>query len=136
MHNDIDEDIIRQLMDCQGKYDWDGISNLLTDDAIFEMPFVNERFVGKKLIIDRWRPSLERMNGVKFYDIIIKPMADIGWYMATFRNTCTVRSTGMEYDQMYINIFHVKDGKIAYFAEYFDTLRLAITLRRVQPVAA
>lgn len=131
-----DEELIRALMACQGKYDWDGISNLLADDAVFEMPFIHERFAGKALIIERWRPSLERMEGVNFYDIIIKPMADPGWYMATFRNTCTVRSTGMEYDQMYINLFQVKGGKITYFAEYFDTLRLAVTLRRVQPVTA
>jgi ketosteroid isomerase-like protein len=130
-----DEDAIRQLMDCQGNYDWDGISNLLTDEAVFEIPFINQRFTGKTLIIERWRPSLERMVGLKFYDIEIKPMAEPGWYIATFRNTCKVRATGAEYDQVYISLFQVKSGKIAYFAEYFDTLRLAITLGRVQPVA-
>jgi ketosteroid isomerase-like protein len=133
---DTDEVSIRRLLEYQGNYDWDGISNLLTDDAVFELPFINERFTGKAQIIERWRPSMERMAGLKFYDIVIKPMADPGWYVATFRNTCTVRSTGAEYDQIYINLFQVKERKIAYFAEYFDTLRLAITLRRVQPVAA
>jgi len=136
MSIDTDEALIRQLMDCQANYDWDEIANLLADDAVFEMPFINERFAGKNLIIERWRPSLERMAGVKFYDIIIKPMADPGCYMATFRNTCTVRSTSMAYDQMYISLFQVIDGKIAYFAEYFDTLRLAITFRRVQTLEA
>jgi len=131
-----DEDLIRALLASQGNYDWDGMSNLLADDAIFEIPFINERFAGKELIIERWRPSLERMAGLKFYDIEIKPMADPGWYIATCRNTCTVRSTGIEYDQMYINLFQVKAGKIAHFSEYFDTLRLAITLRRVQPIQA
>jgi ketosteroid isomerase-like protein len=134
MSIDIDSGLIRQLMECQSQYDWDGISHLLADDAIFEMPFINQRFSGKHLIIERWRPSLERMAGVKFYDIDIKPMADPGWYAATFRNTCTVRSTGLVYDQMYISLFQVKSGKIAYFAEYFDTMRLAIALRRVAPI--
>jgi len=74
------------------------------------------------------------MAGVKFYDIDIKPMADPGWYAATFRNTCTVRSTGLVYDQMYISLFHVRNRKIAYFAEYFDTLRLAVAQRRVRRI--
>jgi ketosteroid isomerase-like protein len=136
MPTNTDEDLIRALLDCESNYDWDGISNLLADDAIFEIPFINERFAGKQLIIERWRPSLERLAGVKFYGIEIKPMVDPGWYIATFRNTCEVRATGVVYDQMYISLFQVKSGKIAYFAEYFDTLRLAVTLRRVQTVAA
>jgi len=136
MPTNTDEDLIRALLDSESNYDWDGISNLLADDAIFEIPFINERFAGKQLIIERWRPSLERLAGVKFYGIEIKPMADPGWYIATFRNTCEVRATGVVYDQMYISLFQVKAGKIAYFGEYFDTLRLAITLRRVQPIEA
>jgi ketosteroid isomerase-like protein len=136
MSTETDAALIRRLMESQSSYDWDEISNLLDDDAVFEMPFIAERFAGKKQIIDRWRPSLERMAGVKFYDIEIKPMADPGWYIATFRNTCMVQTTGLEYDQMYINMFQVKGGKIVYFAEYFDTLRLAVALRRVQPVRA
>jgi ketosteroid isomerase-like protein len=131
-----DEDLIRQLLDCQSACDLEGISNLLADDAVFEIPFIGQLFTGKAAIIERWRPSLERMAGMKFYDFAFRPMADPGWHIATFRNTCTLRATGAEYDQKYISLFHVKAGKIAHFTEYFDTLRLAVTLGRVQPVAA
>jgi ketosteroid isomerase-like protein len=46
-----------------------------------------------------------------------------------------VKTTGLDYDQIYISLFHVRDGKIAYFAEYFDTLRLALAQGRVRRVA-
>jgi ketosteroid isomerase-like protein len=136
MPNVDDEHLIRRLLQCQGSYDWETIAEILADDAVFEMPFIQEKFVGKTQIIERWRPSLERMEGVKFYEIEISPMAEPGHYMAKFRNICSVRATGMVYDQIYLGLFHINSGKIVYFAEYFDTLRLALTLRRVQPLEA
>jgi ketosteroid isomerase-like protein len=130
-----DETLIRRLMDCQGRYDWDEILGLLAEDAVFEIPFIGEKIHGKHQIVDRWRPALERMDGVKFFDLAFSPMAEPGWYLATFRNRCSVKTTGLDYDQIYISLFHVRDGKIAYFAEYFDTLRLALAQGRVRRVA-
>ncbi len=129
-----DEEIIRRLMDCQSGCEWDGIEQLLADDAVFAMPFIAEKYAGKALIIQRWRPALERMEGVKFFDLAFSPMLEAGWYVVTFRNRCKVKTTGLDYDQMYISLFHVRDGKIAYFAEYFDTLRLAVAQNRVRRI--
>jgi ketosteroid isomerase-like protein len=129
-----DENLIRRLMEGQGRQDWDEILRLLADDAVFEMPFIAEKYHGKELILKRWRPALARMEGVNFYDLAFSPMAEPGWYVATFRNRCKVKTTGMDYDQMYISLFHVRNGKIAYFAEYFDTLRLAVARKRVRRI--
>jgi len=130
-----DEALIRRLLTLQNTYGWNEIATLLAEDAVFEMPFINESIRGRESIISRWRPSLERMEGVNFHDIAVQEMAEPGQYLATFRNICKVRATGAVYDQMYISIFRVKENRITYFAEYFDTLRLALTLRRVQAVA-
>jgi ketosteroid isomerase-like protein len=130
-----EEALIRRLMDRQAACDWDALRDILADDAVFEMPFINERYAGKEEIIARWRPSLERMNGAHFYDIALRPLADAGWYVGRFRNTCTVSTTGLTYDQDYIAMFQVRDGKVAVFQEFFDTLRLAIALKRVERIA-
>ena len=129
-----DENLIRRLMEGQGRQDWDEILRLLADDAVFEMPFIAEKYHGKELILERWRPALTRMEGVNFFDLAFSPMAEPGWYIATFRNRCKVKTTGMDYDQMYISLFHVRNRKIAYFAEYFETLRLAVAQRRVRRI--
>jgi ketosteroid isomerase-like protein len=129
-----DEDLIRQLIDSQNRYDWDEARRLLADDAVFELPFIGETYVGKERIVERWRPSLERMEGLRFFDLSFSPMAEQGCYVVTFRNVCKVSTTGMAYEQMYISLFHVRAGRIAYFAEYFDTLRLAVALKRVRKV--
>jgi ketosteroid isomerase-like protein len=129
-----DENLIRRLMDSQSRHDWDEILRLLADDAVFDMPFIAEKYHGKEQILERWRPALERMEGVEFFDLAFSPMAEPGWYVATFRNRCKVKRTGMDYDQMYVSLFHVRNGKVAYFAEYFDTLRLALAQKRVRRI--
>ena len=134
INRESDEDLIRRLMVCQGRYDWDEISRLLADDAVFEMPFIGEKIIGKELIVERWRPALERMEGVYFFDLAFSAMAEPGRYVVTFRNVCKVSTTGMAYEQMYISLFHVRAGRIAYFAEYFDSLRLAVAQQRVRPI--
>ena len=107
INRESDEDLIRRLMVCQGRYDWDEISRLLADDAVFEMPFIGEKIIGKELIVERWRPALERMEGIYFFDLAFSAMAEL---------------------------FHVREGRIAYFAEYFDSLRLAVAQQRVRPI--
>jgi ketosteroid isomerase-like protein len=127
-----DQEIVQRLMDCQSSQDWDGVREALTDDAVFEMPFIHERYSGKEQIIARWRPAHERMDGARFYDLTLRPLAEPGWYVGRFRNTCGVKTTGLTYDQDYIAMFQVRDGKVALFQEFFDTLRLAVALKRVQ----
>jgi ketosteroid isomerase-like protein len=130
-----DEALIRRLLDCQSARDWDGVRRVLAEDAVFEMPFIDETFSGRETIIARWRPSLERMEGARFYDVTLRPLADAGWYIAEFRNTCTVATTGLIYDQNYIAMFQIQDGMIVLFREFFDTLRLAVALKRVERTA-
>jgi ketosteroid isomerase-like protein len=127
-----DQALIARLLDRQSARDWDAVREILAEDAVFEMPFINERFSGRDHIIARWRPSLERMNGAYFYDLSLRPLADAGWYVGEFRNTCVVTTTGLPYDQRYIAMFHVQGGKIVLFQEYFDTIRLAVALNRVR----
>jgi len=129
-----DEALIHSLLRCQSACDWDGVRQVLAEDAVFEMPFINEKFSGRETIIARWRPSLERMEGARFYDVTLRPLADAGWYIAEFRNTCTVATTGLIYDQDYIAMFQIRDSMIVLFREFFDTLRLAVALKRVERV--
>jgi ketosteroid isomerase-like protein len=129
-----DEALIRRLMECQAACDWDGVREILAEDAVFEMPFIKEKFAGRETIIARWRPSLERMDGARFYDVTLRSLADPGFFIAEFRNTCTVRTTGLVYDQDYIAEFQVRDGKVVLFREFFDTMRLALALNRVQRI--
>jgi ketosteroid isomerase-like protein len=129
-----DQAIIQQLMDYQSAADWEGVRGLLTDDAVFEMPFINEKHAGKEVIIARWSPAVARMEGSKFYGLSLRPLAEPGCYVANFQNTCKMRTTGRIYDQAYIAIIHVRNGRVSHFVEYFDTLRLAIATNRVQAI--
>ena len=127
--------LIGRLLRCQETRDWDGLAAAFDADAVFDLPYMGESFRGRDLIVARMRPSLERMAGLRFFDLDIRPLAEAGEYLAEFKGSAQVTTTGLPYDQIYIALFTVRDGRVVRFREYMDPLVLGIALKRAQRIA-
>jgi ketosteroid isomerase-like protein len=127
--------VIKRLLQCQADRDWAGLAAAFDADAVFDLPYIGEAFRGRDEIVARMRPSLERMDGLRFFDFDIQPLAAPGRYVAEFRGSAVVNTTGLAYDQRYIALFEVRDGRVVRFREYMDPLVLGLALRRVQRIA-
>jgi ketosteroid isomerase-like protein len=89
-------------------------------DAIYEVPFMGRTFEGPAAIERFVGAVLPVMEGLAFRDIVIRPMLEPGWVLAQYRGSARIRTTGRPYEQIYVSVFHVRDGKIAHYQEYFD----------------
>jgi ketosteroid isomerase-like protein len=127
--------IIERLLAAQSRGDWDGVFEVMHEDAAFELPFQHTRFEGRDEIVARMAPSVARMEGLTFTDVDVREMAEPGWAIVTFKGKATMATTRRPYRQTYIALFHVVRGKVALFREYFDTLELATACAQVAPVA-
>jgi ketosteroid isomerase-like protein len=94
-----DIDLIKRLQTAQSSRDWAAMAAAFDDDAVFELPYIGESFRGRDEIVARMRPSLERMNGLRFFDFDIRPMAEAGCYVAEFKGSAVISTTGLPYDQ-------------------------------------
>jgi ketosteroid isomerase-like protein len=136
MTNTDKHNLVMELLRHQSAGDFDRMLALMTDDAVFEIPFNQEYMAGKAKIRERMAPSVARMQGLRFFDFVFRDMADPDWLMVEFKGEATVATTGRPYRQMYIALFRFEGDKVALFQEYFSTLELAIACARVEPVAA
>jgi ketosteroid isomerase-like protein len=130
-----DIDLIKRLQTAQSSRDWAAMAAAFDDDAVFELPYIGESFRGRDEIVARMRPSLERMNGLRFFDFDIRPMAEAGCYVAEFKGSAVISTTGLPYDQIYIALFRIRDGRVVQFREYMDPLVLGLALQRVERIA-
>src|ERR1700722_8188928 len=100
--------LIKRLLESQCTRDWAGLAAAFDEDAVFELPYIGEAFRGRDEIVARMRPSLERMDGLRFFDFTFRPLAAPGGYVAEFKGHALVSTTGLSYDQLYISLFEIR----------------------------
>ena len=127
-------ELIVEVLKRQASGNLKGMLELMTDDVAFELPFFGDRYVGKVEIEARMAPSVARMQGLAFRDFVLRDMAEPGWVLANFKGTARCTTTGRTYNQIYIAVFQVRDGRVALFQEYFDTFQLFQTIGRAELV--
>jgi ketosteroid isomerase-like protein len=101
------------------------VNGVWADDAVQEMPYAPNGFpnrvVGKEALIKQyagWPQNAGRAKftkGIRFY-----PTLDPEIVAVEFHGVSEILSTGRTYDQRYFGLFHVVNGKIRLFREYFD----------------
>lgn len=104
--------------------------DLFTEDAVLDYPFAPagtpEQLIGKANIAahaTRLAPLLE------FGDFTLEtvyPLADTVIFEATCQGRGT--KTGLPYDQKYVCVLHLRDGRIARYQDYWNPLTLISAL--------
>ncbi|SDZ56932.1 hypothetical protein SAMN05421736_11821 [Evansella caseinilytica] len=101
---------------------------MFTDDVIFEFPYAQEpnpkRLDGKAAL----QQYLERLGEVleitSFTTPVIHVAADAPVFFAQFEATGNNLATGRPYDQSYISVVEVQDGRIVRYQDYWNPLAI------------
>lgn len=107
--------------------DMDKFATLWAEDAILDMPFSPEgypkRVEGKEALIQHYAAWPEISGRADFTDkLVFYPMQDATMTFAEWYGDVEMTSTGKQYKQRYGGLFHVVDGKIELFREYYDPM--------------
>ncbi|MEM8696326.1 MAG: nuclear transport factor 2 family protein [Pseudomonadota bacterium] len=105
--------------------DMDRVNALWADDAVQDMPYVPEgfpsRIEGREALIRQYAAWPDTAGDANFTDeLVFHPLQDPEWVFAEYRGVSEIVPTGRIYDQRYGGLFHVENGRIKLFREYFD----------------
>ncbi len=107
--------------------DMDKFAELWAEDAVQDMPFSPEGFPkrveGKTNLLEHYAPWSEISGEANFTDeLVFYPMQDSTMVFAEWKGDVEIIPTGRQYKQRYGGLFHVVDGKIELFREYYDPI--------------
>ncbi|MEL6826649.1 MAG: nuclear transport factor 2 family protein [Pseudomonadota bacterium] len=105
--------------------DMEKVNGVWADDAVQHMPYVpdgwSHKVIGKEGLIAQYAGWPEAAGKATFTDkIIFYPMADPQTVYVEFKGVVDIIPTGRTYRQTYGSLFHVENGKITLYREYFD----------------
>ena len=116
-------DFLKSLEDKDmGKF-----ASVWAEDAVQDMPFSPEGFPkrveGKANLIQHYAAWPEISGEANFtQNLVFYPMQDATMVFAEWRGDVEIIPTGRQYKQQYGGLFHVVDGKIELFREYYDPI--------------
>ncbi|MFM2311721.1 MAG: hypothetical protein RLZZ04_997 [Cyanobacteriota bacterium] len=107
--------------------DMDKFASVWAEDAVQDMPFSPEGFPkrveGKANLIKHYAAWPETSGEANFTDeLVFYPMQDSTMVFAEWRGKVDIIPTGRVYNQRYGGLFHVVNGKIELFREYYDPI--------------
>lgn len=118
-------EVVRAFLASLEEKDMDRLASLWADDAVQDMPYSPEghpkRVVGRENLVDLYSGWPASSGAADFTSqLVVYPMQDPETVFVEFKGDVEVVPTGRRYEQAYGGLFHVVDGKIRLFREYFD----------------
>ena len=129
-------EIVQSAYECFGKGDIPGLMTTLSDDIEWSVPEIeNAAFAGsrtgKEAVGEFFTQLVEAEDMTRFEPLEF--IAEGDKVVVLGESEATVRSTGKTYQTDWVHVFHVQDGKIKEFREFFDN---AAATRAFQKMAA
>ncbi|HZG07345.1 MAG TPA: nuclear transport factor 2 family protein [Allosphingosinicella sp.] len=105
--------------------DMERVNGVWAEDAVQEMPYAPagfpKRVEGREALIRQYSAWPANSGKARFTDgIRFHPTQNPEVVVAEFHGVSEIVPTGRVYDQRYVGIFHVENGKITLFREHFD----------------
>jgi ketosteroid isomerase-like protein len=106
------------------------VNGVWADDAVQDMPYSPpghpRRVVGRQALIDLYAGWPHVSGRAEFTDgIVFHPTLDPEIVFVEYKGTVEVVPTGRTYRQSYGGLFHIENGKITLFREYYDPAAFA-----------
>lgn len=127
-------DLVRAYTDALNKWDIETMRELSTEDVVFELPFRPPTFeretAGRDAYMEVLGQARDHMidGSENLHDMTLDTLAsDPDVVIATYKSDMTLRS-GARYANEYISRFVIRDGKVARFVEYYDSIKLFTAL--------
>jgi ketosteroid isomerase-like protein len=116
---------VRDFLTALEDKNMEKFATIWTDDAVQEMPFspkgFPKRVAGKANLLKHYAAWPEISGKSDFTShLLFYPMMDPEMVFAEWKGTFKVIPTGRQYNQTYGGLFHVENGKISLFREYYD----------------
>lgn len=116
-------DILREGLGARLVPDAKSFLDMMAEDCVFEFPYAPPGFIARIEGRDALRryllalPDLIRIDDL--FDLRISEMANPNKVMLEFRGSGKGR-TGAPYDQKWLSVIETRDGKVVYYADYWD----------------
>ncbi|MFL6468494.1 MAG: nuclear transport factor 2 family protein [Pyrinomonadaceae bacterium] len=116
-------EIVQGAYECFGKGDIPGLLSAVADDIEWTVPEIeNAPFAGNRSGTDavaRFFTELSEAEDITRFEPL-EFIAEGDKVVVLGESEATVRSTGNTYQTDWVHVFHVHDGKIKEFQEFFD----------------
>lgn len=101
------------------------VNGVWAEDGVQEMPYAPKNFprrvAGKEALIRQYATWPQNSGKARFTDgVVFYPTRDPSIVITEYHGVSEIVPTKRTYDQRYIGVFHVENGKITLFREYFD----------------
>jgi ketosteroid isomerase-like protein len=119
--------VVQQFFAHLEAMDMEAFFALWAADGRQEMPFAPEGFPSElkgKAAIRRQYGGLPAAYGrMVFPGLVLRPLNEPGWVFAEYGGQIELLSGGI-YNNRYCGLFHIENGKIVLFREYFNPIIL------------
>ena len=135
------KEIVSRFLEAEGKQDVQGMADVLAEDIVFEMPFLNlpglpNRVEGKGTVVEFLEQFLGKERGMftgwDLHNIRTYPGSDPDLVFAELDGQGVVAQSGYQYRQKYIILFRVSDGLISHWREYNNPIPLQEAIASTQ----
>ena len=120
------EEAMTQFLDLILKEDIPQWMELWTEDAVFEYPFAPPGFPqalrGKDALFAHFRDFPSVITFTEFAGVELHPTLASDTLIVEFAGQGRVVATGKAYNQRYISVVQMRDGKIAHYKDYWNPL--------------
>lgn len=118
-------DTVRKFLMSLEEKDMDKFASVWAQDAVQHMPYAPDGFpaqvTGKENILKHYAAWPDNSGPADFTSqLVFYPMIDPEMVFAEFKGIVEVIPTQRTYQQSYGGLFHVKNGEITLFREYFN----------------
>ncbi|QGQ99798.1 nuclear transport factor 2 family protein [Paenibacillus psychroresistens] len=122
------EQIILLFVDRFISKDYVAMLDLFDEEVIFEFPYVpkphSKQLVGKAAL-QQHLEMLEKMIEItSFTTPIVHVSANSPVFFAQFEGSGTLLAEGKPYEQQYISVVELRDGKIVRYQDYWNPLAM------------
>jgi len=116
---------VRVFLKSLEEKDMEKFASIWAEDAVQDMPYSPpghpKRVVGKDELVNLYSAWPENSGQADFTSqLVYYPMQDPETVFVEFKGDVEIIPTGRQYRQSYGGLFHVVDGKIKLFREYYD----------------
>ncbi len=116
---------VRDFLTALEEKDMTKLAGVWAEDAVQDMPYSPpghpKRVVGRANLIELYAAWPEVSRNADFTsELVFYPMLDPTSVFVEYKGRVDIVPTGREYRQTYGGLFHVENGRIALFREYYD----------------
>lgn len=116
---------VQSFLESLESKDMETLASLWAEEAVQDMPYSPpghpKRVVGKAALVELYSSWPEVSGRADFTsELVFYPMQDSETVFVEFSGDVDIIPTGRTYQQIYGGLFHVVDGQIQLFREYYD----------------